>query len=93
MSSKRVLLVLGTVLLVGCNTSTYNSYYEAMEACKEWRNKDKPVVLTPTKRLGVRSCREEVRTNQFLGFESVRGEGLRNGQSWIDEEVKRNFRF
>ena len=79
--------------LVGCST-TYNSYYEAREACKEWRSKEDVKNFTIEKKTGQRFCRDEAETNQILGLENV-WNGKRDSRGWveIDYEVKKNFRY
>ena len=53
------------MMLTSCK---YGSYYEAREACDEWKNK---VPITVTLRISYRYCRDEKETNQLLGFERI----------------------
>ena len=95
MVTKILLLFLGTVLLVGCNSSNYPSKTEALIACYEWTF-DKKVVTYKEPRVGweaetkgkSRSCKDESETNQVLGFMN---QVMDNGD-WIEDKNEGKFK-
>ena len=86
----------------------YNSFYQASEACKKWKDKGIRYIMLQNDYLyggykeiqyNSRSCKGEATTKQILGLEEI---GVKDGESYTWEEfqsksfpekVKKNFRY
>ena len=67
---KRLSVVILLLVLMGCN---YPSRSQERTACNEWENKEETIRYRIEQRgeqsFGNRYCREEEKTNQYLGYE------------------------
>ena len=102
-----IIITLLTPLQVEANIfGKYNSFYQASEACKKWKDKGIKYSILKLDYQGgykkdyesnIRICRNEATTKQILGLEEI---GVKNGKSYKREEirsfmkkVKKNFRY